>query len=66
MNDWMRRYHHETEAITGSLELLRDLHARGLRLGIATSSGRALPFLDRWGVRHLFSGIVGREDVESR
>jgi HAD superfamily hydrolase (TIGR01509 family) len=66
MNDWMRRYHHETEAIPGSLELLRALHARGLRLGIATSSGRALPFLDRWGVRHLFSGIVGREDVESR
>jgi HAD superfamily hydrolase (TIGR01509 family) len=66
MNDWMRRYHHETEAIPGSLALLRDLHTRGLRLGIATSSGRALPFLDRWEVRHLFSGIVGREDVESR
>jgi len=66
MDDWLRRYHHETEAIPGSVELLRDLHAQGLRLGIATSSGRALPFLDRWGVRHLFSGIVGREDVESR
>ncbi|MBI3801175.1 MAG: HAD family hydrolase [Deltaproteobacteria bacterium] len=66
MNDWMQRYHHETEAIPGSVELLRDLHAQGLRLGIATSSGRALPFLDRWDVRHLFSGIVGREDVESR
>ena len=24
------------------------------------------PSLDRWGVRHLFSGIVGREDVEIR
>jgi HAD superfamily hydrolase (TIGR01509 family) len=66
MSEWMRRYHHETEAIPGSVELLRDLHAQGVRLGIATSSGRALPFLDRWGVRHLFSGIVGREDVESR
>ena len=66
MDGWLRRYHHETEAIPGSVELLRDLHAQGLRLGIATSSGRALPFLDRWGVRHLFSGIVGREDVESR
>jgi HAD superfamily hydrolase (TIGR01509 family) len=66
MNDWMQRYHHETRAIPGSIELLRDLHAQGLRLGIATSSGRALPFLDRWEVRHLFSGIVGREDVESR
>ena len=66
MAGWMRRYHHETEAIPGSLDLLHDLHDRGLRLGIATSSGRALPFLDRWDVRHLFSGIVGREDVEIR
>jgi len=66
MHEWMQRYHHETEAIPGSLELLRQLSARGLRLGIATSSGRALPFLDRWGVRQLFHGIVGREDVESR
>lgn len=66
MDEWMRRYHHETEAIPGSIELLHDLHTRGLILGIATSSGRALPFLDRWGVRHLFSGIVGREDVEVR
>jgi len=66
MGEWMRRYHEETEAIPGSVELLRDLHACGMRLGVATSSGRALPFLDRWGVRHLFDGIVGREDVEIR
>jgi HAD superfamily hydrolase (TIGR01549 family) len=66
MHEWMRRYHDETEAIPGSVELLHDLRAAGLQLGIATSSGRALPFLDRWGVRHLFDGIVGREDVESR
>ena len=66
MAEWMRRYHDETTAIPGSIELLHDLHARGLQLGIATSSGRALPFLDRWGVRHLFGGIVGREDVEIR
>jgi HAD superfamily hydrolase (TIGR01509 family) len=66
MHEWMRRYHDETEAIPGSVELLHDLHTQGLQLGIATSSGRALPFLDRWGVRRLFSGIVGREDVENR
>lgn len=66
MHEWMRRYHDETKAIPGSVELLHDLHGQGLQLGIATSSGRALPFLDRWGVRHLFSGIVGREDVENR
>lgn len=66
MSEWMRRYHYETEAIPGSIELLHELATKGLRLGIATSSGRALPFLDQWGVRHLFDGIVGREDVESR
>ncbi len=66
MDTWMDHYHHKTEAIPGSLELLKNLHTQGLRLGIATSSGRALPFLDHWGVRHLFSGIVGREDVENR
>jgi HAD superfamily hydrolase (TIGR01509 family) len=66
MSEWMRRYHYETEAVPGSIELLHELATRGLRLGIATSSGRALPFLDQWGVRHLFHGIVGREDVESR
>ncbi|MBI3757852.1 MAG: HAD family hydrolase [Deltaproteobacteria bacterium] len=66
MHDWMHQYHNETVAIPGSIELLHGLHAQGLQLGIATSSGRALPFLDRWGVRHLFHGIVGREDVESR
>jgi HAD superfamily hydrolase (TIGR01509 family) len=66
MHDWMRRYHEETEAIPGSVELLHDLHSQGFQLGIATSSGRALPFLDRWGVRQLFTGIIGREDVENR
>lgn len=66
MEEWMQRYHNDTQAIPGSIALLHDLHAQGLLLGIATSSGRALPFLDRWGVRHLFSGIVGREDVALR
>lgn len=64
MDEWLRRYHEETEAIPGSVALLHDLHGQGFRLGIATSSGRALPFLDTWGVRHLFGAIVGREDVE--
>lgn len=63
MDEWLRRYHEETRAIPGSLGLLHALHGRDFRLGIATSSGRALPFLDTWGVRHLFGTIVGREDV---
>src|SRR5262249_43855931 len=28
MDHWMRRYHDETRAIPGSVEVLRDLHAR--------------------------------------
>ena len=66
MAAWLDRYNRETEAMPGTVETLHSLHERGLRLGIATSSGRDLPFLDRWGVRHLFSGIVGREDVRAR
>jgi HAD superfamily hydrolase (TIGR01509 family) len=63
---WLRRYHDETDPIPGSVETLRELHASGRILGIATSSGRDVPFLRRWGVRELFSAIVGREDVEQR
>ena len=54
------------EPLPGCVDLLHQLHARGHRLGIATSSGRALPYLDRWGVRPLFQAIVGREDVRRR
>jgi HAD superfamily hydrolase (TIGR01509 family) len=50
----------------GCVDLLHALHARGTRLGIATSSGRALPYLDHWGVRAVFDAIVGREDVRHR
>jgi HAD superfamily hydrolase (TIGR01509 family) len=63
---WMRRMAEETEPHAGCVDLLHSLHASGYRLGIATSSGRALPFLDRWGVRHVFRSIVGREDVRQR
>ena len=66
MAGWLDRYHHKTEAIPGSLDVLHHLHQRGVLLGIATSSDRKLPFLNHWGVRSLFNGIVGREDVEAR
>jgi HAD superfamily hydrolase (TIGR01509 family) len=62
---WMRAGR-EIEPLPGCIDLLHQLHARGHRLGIATSSGRALPCLDRWGVRQLFDAIVGREDVVRR
>lgn len=52
--------------IPGAVGLLHDLDRRGWVLGIATSSNRALPYLDAWGVRPLFGSIVGREDVAQR
>ena len=63
---WLRRYQEETQPVPGALPLLHALHARGLSLGIATSSGRELRSLDRWGVRGLFGSIVGRESVRMR
>jgi phosphoglycolate phosphatase-like HAD superfamily hydrolase len=62
---WMRAGE-RIEPLPGCVDLLHQLHARGHELGIATSSGRALPYLDRWGVRPLFHAIVGREDVRRR
>jgi phosphoglycolate phosphatase-like HAD superfamily hydrolase len=49
----------EIEPLPGCVDLLRRLYATGRRLGIATSSGRALPYLDQWGVRELFHSIDG-------
>jgi HAD superfamily hydrolase (TIGR01509 family) len=63
---WTRRYQEETQPLPGALPLLHALRARGLALGIATSSGRELRSLDRWGVRGLFGSIVGRESVRRR
>ncbi len=64
--EWLRRYHNETAPIPGSLTALHALHAAGRTLGIATSSGRDVPLLDRWGIRQLFAAVVGREDVTQR
>jgi HAD superfamily hydrolase (TIGR01509 family) len=63
---WIRRLDEDTEPIDGCLELLHKLYAGGFKLGIATSSPRALPYLDRWGVRHVFEVVIGREDVTER
>ncbi len=54
------------EPLPGCVDLLHELHTRGQLLGVATSSGRALPYLDRWGVRHVFHTVVGREDHSER
>lgn len=56
----------EIAPLPGCVELLHRLHARDRRLGLATSSGRAAAYLDRWGVRHLFRAVVGREEVTRR
>jgi len=63
---WMRRSAEETAPLAGCVSLLQELHSAGYRLGIATSAGRDLPYLDRWGARELFAAIVGREDVAQR
>ena len=56
----------QIEPLPGCVDLLHQLHVRGHKLGIATSSSNALPYLDRWGVRVLFDAIIGREDVTRR
>ncbi|MDX1383583.1 MAG: HAD family hydrolase [Thermoanaerobaculia bacterium] len=56
----------ELPPVSGVVSLLRRLHGRGVHLGIATSSNRAVPCLDSWGVRQLFGAVVGREDVSRR
>jgi HAD superfamily hydrolase (TIGR01509 family) len=65
LRSWLRSLD-DIDPLPGCVDLLRRLHGEGHRLGIATSSGRALPYLDRWGVRALFTIIVGREDVRNR
>jgi HAD superfamily hydrolase (TIGR01509 family) len=54
------------EPLEGCVHLVQRLHEQGCKLGIATSSGRKLPYLDHWGVRDLFDSIIGREDVVQR
>ena len=62
--EWLKRYERETKPIDGAVEALRALHASGHTLAIVTSSMGSLPFLDRWGIRGLFTTIVGRGEVE--
>ena len=64
--EWMRRYYEDTQPLAGGVELVEHLAKRGYLLGIVTSSGRDLPFLERWGIRERFDAVVGREDVEQR
>ncbi len=63
---WMRRYYEDTQPLAGGVELVEQLAKEGYTLGIVTSSGRELPFLERWGIRERFEAIIGREDVDQR
>ena len=49
----------------GAVELVRDIHAHGLPLGLVTSAGRryAERMLTQLGLRDLFGVIVAAEDV---
>ncbi len=62
---WMRRYYFETEPHPG-VEIVDHLAEAGVKLGIVTSSERDLPFIRRWGIRHHFGAVIGREDVTRR
>lgn len=54
-------------------EMLRELHSRGVKLGIVTQKGRDVEIDGRWvgawhelaelGIQHMFPVIVGFEDV---
>jgi len=54
-----------TVAMPGVIELIRDLHARGLALGVASGSPeRYVAFvLERFGVRPLFGSVLTADDV---
>ena len=60
---WSRRYGAEIEPLAGALAAIESIAARGIRLGLVTSSSGELPFLDRWGIRRAFDVIVRRDDV---
>lgn len=60
---WAERYGTEIRPLPGACEAVTELRRRGLALGLVTSSYGELPFLDRWGIRELFSAIVCRQDV---
>lgn len=62
---WMELYERDAAPLPGACEALRALRARGLAIALVTSSFGALPFLERWGVRELFTTIVSREDVKN-
>ncbi len=63
MERFISRYHREAELLPDAVETVEALAAEGFSLGLVTSSGRAVPFLDRCEMRHRFLAIVGREDV---
>lgn len=50
-----------------TVELLKSLHARGLKLGVVTGASRSqvIPALERAGVLGLFGVVVTDEDVQT-
>ncbi len=63
-NDWLQE--HSARAFPGTLRLLEDLRAGGVRCGVFTSSRNGRRVLDSAGVTGLFDAIVDGTDAHER
>lgn len=60
---WLGRYEQDARPIPGACEAVRELRDAGYAVALVTSSMGAMPFLDEWGLRELFTTIVSRDHV---
>lgn len=65
---YLRLWRDEARLLPGAREALAAARARGLRVGLATSSGRAgvEEALDRFGLRDAFDVTLTKDDVAAR
>ncbi|HEX2122404.1 MAG TPA: HAD family hydrolase [Thermoanaerobaculia bacterium] len=63
---WKRRYMREVKPFPGAVDALRALHARGIRLALASSSNpdEVEYYVELLGVRELLEGSTSKEDAE--
>lgn len=63
--DWLRLIENGAPLKLGAADIVRHLHALGMPIGLATSSGResAEHHLKTAGLRHYFKTVVTRNDV---
>ncbi len=63
---WKRKYMHNVEPFPGAIESIRELHARGIRLALASSSNpdEVEYYVELLGVGDLLAGTTSKEDAE--